>query len=776
MRIGTDLLGLSAPKYFRQAIKTGAPWLAMAGGFLGGILLARSTMFGGISPFGVAFVAGLNGRLAWGSAVGATIGYLLFGDMVSGIRYAAAVILVLALRWLIESLGTVRKYSDIVSAAISFLGLGITGGAFLFFEQPGSGYAIILTVSEAFLGCGAAYFFSRARSAGAAGLSAVSRADISCLVITFCIGLMALSSVFIGGLSLGRVAGVLFILLAAHTYREGGGAAAGICAGASIALTSGDFGYLVGAYALGALAAGLFSQLGKIPTAIAFIAVNTGFSLLNFEFAGANTAIYEAFAASVIFMAIPAGLVARLGAGMRGQATPGLDIQGSLRERLEDYGMALREIGQTTREVSRRLTKLEGPEQKMITRQVAGKVCDGCAMVGTCWQLRDSQTRQAIDDAVEILRKDGRLDKEKLSKNLLQGCCRLDELTDGIKAGFEAFSIQESTARKVGKVRAVLTEQFEGMADILSEAAERICSPQPFEAEKLARVHECFVRAGLLIQRLNCTLDGFGRMNIELVIPNNQLSKLSRTGLTLDLCAILEADFDLPELSTRETHSTLIFCEKANFALELGAYQLPSGKNRLCGDAYDFIRNKDGCTHLILSDGMGSGGAAAVDSAMACGLLVKLINVGVGHDAALKLVNSALLVKSGEESLATIDVCSFDLFSGKANFYKAGAAPTFILKSGKAGCLEGTSLPAGILHGVAFEKSSLTLHDGDTIVMVSDGVTSTGIDWVRSELGGLREADVQRLCEKLAITAKNRRTDGREDDVTVLAAAVRRID
>lgn len=68
---------------------------------------------------------------------------------------------------------------------------------------------------------------------------------------------------------------------------------------------------------------------------------------------------------------------------------------------------------------------------------------------------------------------------------------------------------------------------------------------------------------------------------------------------------------------------------------------------------------------------------------MTTGLLCRLIQAGVGFDAALKMVNSALLVKSGEESLATIDVTQIDLYTGRADFYKAGAAPTFVVKSGQ---------------------------------------------------------------------------------------------
>jgi stage II sporulation protein E len=92
------------------------------------------------------------------------------------------------------------------------------------------------------------------------------------------------------------------------------------------------------------------------------------------------------------------------------------------------------------------------------------------------------------------------------------------------------------------------------------------------------------------------------------------------------------------------------------------------------------------------------------------------------------------------------------------------------VKGGKAGSIEASSIPAGILRGVSFEHIPLALDSGDTIIMVSDGVTASGSDWVKSELAAIREDDIQDLCEKLARAARANRADNHDDDITVLAA------
>lgn len=90
------------------------------------------------------------------------------------------------------------------------------------------------------------------------------------------------------------------------------------------------------------------------------------------------------------------------------------------------------------------------------------------------------------------------------------------------------------------------------------------------------------------------------------------------------------------------------------------------------------------------------------------------------------MVNSALLVKSSEESLATLDCACVDLFTGKCEFYKAGAPKSYVIKNGALNMCELSSMPAGILRGIEFAKRTAVLAVGDELIMMSDGVTDAG--------------------------------------------------
>ena len=83
--------------------------------------------------------------------------------------------------------------------------------------------------------------------------------------------------------------------------------------------------------------------------------------------------------------------------------------------------------------------------------------------------------------------------------------------------------------------------------------------------------------------------------------------------------------------------------------------------------------------------------------------------------------------------------------------------------------MQTNSLPVGILGGVSFEKSAVTLREGDWIVMVSDGAIAGSYDWLVSELEHYEGQDPQEFSERLLREARRRRDDGHEDDITVIA-------
>jgi stage II sporulation protein E len=132
------------------------------------------------------------------------------------------------------------------------------------------------------------------------------------------------------------------------------------------------------------------------------------------------------------------------------------------------------------------------------------------------------------------------------------------------------------------------------------------------------------------------------------------------------------------------------------------------------------------------------------------------------------------MVKSEDESLATVDLAKIDLFTGKVELCKAGAPLTYIKKNSHLIKKTATSLPIGILGGIKFAKESIKLSGGDVIVMVSDGAITKEDKWLEQLIRNYRDEKAQDLAKAVVNEAIKRRNDGHDDDIT--AVVVRLID
>ena len=222
-----------------------------------------------------------------------------------------------------------------------------------------------------------------------------------------------------------------------------------------------------------------------------------------------------------------------------------------------------------------------------------------------------------------------------------------------------------------------------------------------------------------------CLLGSGGRMTIE-ILATDAGARFNKQRWQNAVQNAVGGEFDRPVVSRLQDFVRITITEKPLLTVKSSSAQLLCAGQRLCGDSFDIFTDGVGKWYAVLSDGMGSGGRAAVDSAMALGLTSRLIRAGFGPDSVVRMVNSALMVKSGDESLSTLDIMELDLFNGKVEFRKAGASPTLLCSMGRVARIEKSSLPIGILRDIRAERSEDTLIDGDVILMCSDRAYSAG--------------------------------------------------
>lgn len=138
------------------------------------------------------------------------------------------------------------------------------------------------------------------------------------------------------------------------------------------------------------------------------------------------------------------------------------------------------------------------------------------------------------------------------------------------------------------------------------------------------------------------------------------------------------------------------------------------------GDRCEYMEGPNG-HYVLLCDGMGTGPGAAEAAARACRLIRRYLEAGFPAEDALSCYNSLCLLR-GEAGWATVDLLEFDPATGRAQLHKWGAGPSLLLKSGDSTVIGTAAPPPGLSQQTRHWVGRLSLGEGDTLILFSDGL------------------------------------------------------
>lgn len=757
----TELSGLSWHRRLWNTVQNDKRFAAGGAAFLGGLMTAMGRITGETAPFGAAFAVAAPGAMALPALLGASLGYLLTAQAPQAWQYPLAALLAVGLRRILTlATGGTRPWHGVAGVLAGIAAAVILPGMY---RDP-LVYDVLLWLTSLLMAGAAAVFLRR-------GLVLLEpdrrtpreRTLTASLAVTASLCLMGLCSITLSGVSLGRVAASVLLLAAAAGAGSRAGALIGVICGLVVGFSTGEFTLSITCFSVGGLLCGLFSPLGRLGSVLA-LSISYGFfaMLASRSVAG----FLEVLLAAGIFWLLPAAVLRRLGqliAPAREQKIAPLILS----ERLEAAAEALRNVSATTREVAGRLQKSTAETPDTLFDAVGRRCCKGCLYQMTCWQKCYGDTVEALGRGLTEFRRTGHIPAEVLT-GITERCpCRgrIAELLEKEYGGYLARAEQRA---RMARVRGIVTDQFDGLAGTLTGLSEHSCGVIPCSEGLTRRITEGLLAAERELREVLCWNSETGHLTVRLSFPAALLQRVDEDKMRQIITAETGLAMDKPLRRQQDGALLLTFRESPRYTLGEWQCQLSAQENTACGDTLRMVQGEDGIQALILSDGMGTGAAAALDSAMLCSLVGRLLEAGIPCGSALRLVNSALLVKGGRESLATLDTTAVDCYTGTAVFYKAGAAPTFLLRQGRAMRLETVSLPAGILDGVEPVERRFDLREGDLILMVSDGVP-TEEPWVEEQLTAWDGDDPEGLCRRIAEAARLRCREPKPDDVTVAA-------
>lgn len=754
---------MSAADFGRRAVIHGVY-------FLLGLLVSRGAVLGTLAPFGAAFVAAAPFSFIPAASVGTILGYILLGSGET-FRYVAVVIAIGALRWLmndIKKLSSAALFAPLV-AFVPMLCTGIT----MLFVSTSRMTDFSQSLIEATIAGAGAYFLQRTANlmSTTRSITAFSRQELAVLSFSGCIVLLSLSSVSIYTVSIGRIIAVLIILLSARYGGVTAGSISGTATGVVFSIASTDMAFLGGGYAFGGLMGGLFASWGKVAVSLAFTLCNTVLSFASDSRETLFAIFAESAFAVAVFMIIPKDAGARLKAVFEPKEEKiGADaIKVNVMNRLSFASKALDGVRDCVQNVAERLREKGSDTFDAIYSYASETVCRSCGLRSYCWQSQKEITADDFYRLGETLKKQGFVTEKTVDESFTKKCCKQNDMAKSINEGYREYLSQLEADRRITQVRSATAGQLGTVSKLLSDMCDEFDTFERYDTAAADRLSDRLRREGYFVKDCNCRFEQGKGMTVELEIQISRNKEINRGQLRRTVSACCGRVFDLPGVSQHDDSVRLVFSQLARFDADIGSSQHIAGGKGLCGDCMNYFSAGTGNMVAVISDGMGTGGRAAVDSNMAVSILKKLIQAGLSFDSALSVINSSLMVKSEDESLATLDVVDLNLFSGKTTFFKAGAPLTLVRRGGKILRRESASLPAGILSEIKFAKDSLNLHHGDRILMISDGALFTDEDWLCTLLKGWQEASAKDFASLVVNEAVKRRNDGRDDDITAIA-------
>lgn len=745
--------------------------------FLLGIISSRSFIFGGYAPFGAALVAASPFGNIFFVAAGTILGCIMPYPIKDSIRYMAAILAVVAIKWTLNELKSVKNHKLFapLAAATPMLVTGIALSA-VHYEMSDAA-SIVICVTETLLCAVSAYFFSRTFELfnTGRGITTLTQQELACCALTICITLLAFSSVTIGYVSLGRVLAITVVLFCSYYGAVAGGCISGVATGVIFGLISTEVSYITGSFAFGGLIGGLFSPTGKFATLITFGISNIIIALQSGDSATVITCLYETIAAGIIFMVTPKSACSKLSQIFRPDAGVHCceDIISNIGMKLDFSAKTLSSVSECIDTVAEKFKKINYIETPVIYKKAAESVCKYCSLKTLCWEKENDRTKAVFERLTPKLKKDLDVEISDFPEVFINRCSKVGNLVKTINQYNENLKSNIAAQRRVDEIRAVIYDQFCGMSDMLIDLKEELSTVEKYDTITAEKIGVFLRDLGIPTTQVSCKLDEMNRMSVEAISPAEDVSILMQQGMAKQINKLCDRFMDKPMITSSDGYSKIHLSQRPNYTVNFGIRQHTCNNKGLCGDSFSYFNDGNGNMIFIISDGMGTGGRAAVDAAMASGLMVKLIKAGIGFDCALKIVNSALLVKSNEESLSTLDIVKIDMFTGKAKVMKAGAAPTFVRRNGKVTVIDSKSLPTGILTDVEFSKDEIDLKTGDKLLMISDGVCACGDEWIEKELLKWAEDESEKdFSNRVVKQAQFRRNDGRDDDITAIAVSL----
>lgn len=570
--------------------------------------------------------------------------------------------------------------------------------------------------------------------------------------VVYTILIASLCSIDIPYVNIGIVIGTAVTMIAAYHYRYIGGVLCGAITACGAFLASSECGMsVVMLPAAGLLTGYLYKQRAGIAAGF-FVAIS--FTLMIFTGVTADSldSMLNIICGTVIFLAVSPNFSDKwVVTGRNNEALS--EIMGS---RMLFLANSIENVRSESGRIADFLAR--SAERSDEIECNSSSVCKNCYRRLECWYNSYENTRSGfrkLSQLHEITRDNFPFE--------LADCLRKTELA----RAFEKTSHEKMTARLMSQrfsdSQKLLFEQIRITEEIIAAAGERI---DVRYSETLSRsIRAKLMKYGYEAKNVIAYYNNRNRLLVELYFALSEApSSFVRVGDLISDEVRLTLDCAEPVHSGKEVRARLF--ERPQYSLEAYGASFCADSSNETGDSSSIFSDGTGVSYVILSDGMGTGKSASLESRMVVSMFRKLISSGVNYTTAIKLINSIMLTKSKEEAFATLDAVRLNLDTCELTVIKSGATATLIRHDGQVMKITSPTFPIGIFQESDTFSKTFELDENDIVIMFSDGISENEYRFIKELL--LSSDDLKTIVDEICGKAELFNPNVNADDVTVI--------
>ncbi|MHA7584442.1 stage II sporulation protein E [Paenibacillus vandeheii] len=613
--------------------------------------------------------------------------------------------------------------------------------------------------------------------------------EILCLIILLASVMTGAVGWTIHSLSVEHMLSRYLILIFALVGGAPLGASVGVITGLILSLADMSAVYQMSLLAFAGMLAGMLREGKRAAVALGML---LGSSILSIYLGGPGdvmNSLWETCVAIVLFMLTPKSMLTAISKYVPGTQDH-TKSQHEYAKRIRDVtAERVTRFSQVFRQLSRSFDQMSGAGEPVqneggmehFMNAVAEGTCSGCFKKAQCWDAKFIQTYKYMTDVMSSIEANPEMSGKQIPVEWNRVCAKPEEVLEVMRAQYGLHQHNMQWKRQIIDSRQLVAEQLSGVSQVMEDLAKEIQRESDEMVQQEEQIRDALESLGLSIHSIEIINLEAGNVEIEIVHAYTRGFDECRKMIAPLISDVLDehiAVLNETMLDPRQGLATVTFGSAKTFEITTGVAAAAKGGDVMSGDSFSTVELGNGTFAVALSDGMGNGERARMESSAALNILEQLLQSGMDEKLAIKSVNSVLLLRSPEEMYATVDMALIDEYTAETTFMKIGSTPSFIKRGQEVIQVSASNLPIGIIKDIEVDLVTVQLQPGDVLIMMTDGIYDApgyAVNkelWMKRLIQEIDSDDPQEVADCLLESVIRYQQHEIYDDMTVIVGKI----